>query len=56
MPQKKSDKAAAAKVTVAAIENKDRSWTHRGQAMKPGDKAEVTEQQAAKLKEAGLIK
>ena len=51
MPAKK----AAERVTVTAIENENLQWIHQGKTMKPGETAEVTKKQAAKLKKDKLI-
>lgn len=46
-------KKTAAKVTVEAVKE---GWIHRGEKVAVGDRREVTELQAAKLREKGLVK
>lgn len=52
----KKEQQEAGKVTVEAAANSKRVWRHKGELMKAGATAEVTEAQAARLKERGLIK
>lgn len=49
----KQKKEAAPKVSVKVVKE---GWTHRGKDMEVGDTADVTEQQAVKLREKGLVK
>lgn len=57
MPAKKTaDQKPAKRVTVEAVKNDNQTWKVQGKTMEPGDTAEVTERQAARLKERGLVK
>jgi hypothetical protein len=42
-------------VTVEAVKS-EREWVHKGKTMQPGDRAEVTLAQAAKLEKDGVAK
>jgi hypothetical protein len=44
------------RVVVEAVENRLTRWIHRGKEMLAGDMAEVSEEKAARLKDAGLVK
>ena len=51
MTEEKKTTVKRVEVTVAK-----EGWVHRGEAMKVGGKAKVTEAQAKQLKEKGLVK
>lgn len=53
MTDKKKSDVTRATVKVVAIDS-DRVWEHAGKAMKPGDTAEVTLDQATRLEKDGL--